>query len=69
VKRSARQTYRRFRQNPAHPALHFKLVSPHQSIYSVRIGRNYRALGTMSKPGEIVWFWIGTHSEYDSLLF
>jgi hypothetical protein len=68
VKRSARQAYQRFRQNPAHPALHFKLVLPDENIYSVRIGRNYRALGAMSRPGQIVWFWIGTHSEYDGIL-
>jgi len=36
-------------------------------IYSVRIGLGYRALAVM-KSGRIVWYWIGSHSEYDRLV-
>jgi hypothetical protein len=39
-----------------------------QSSYdSVRITKDYRALGVLSEQ-EIVWFWIGSHSDYDDLL-
>ena len=31
------------------------------------IGRDYRALG-LDKPEGIVWFWIGSHAEYDNVL-
>jgi hypothetical protein len=31
------------------------------------VGLHYRALG-ISDDGGIVWFWIGTHAEYDQLL-
>lgn len=30
-------------------------------------GRNYRALGVDVKDG-ILWFWIGTHAEYNKLI-
>jgi len=46
--------------------LQFKAIAP--SIYSVRIGVHYRALGTRMREDEIVWFWIGSHSEYDRLI-
>jgi hypothetical protein len=37
------------------------------TLWSVRIGVAYRAVGTES-TGDVVWFWIGTHAEYDHLL-
>ncbi len=67
VQRQARAAYRIFRQNPQHPSLHFKQVHPIRSIYSVRVSRNYRALGVRDGD-EIVWFWIGSHANYDQLL-
>lgn len=67
VQKQARQAYRRFKQNPYHPGLRFKLVDPAQKIYSVRIGLYYRALGVLD--GDlIVWFWIGSHSGYDHVV-
>jgi hypothetical protein len=67
VRQQAKRNYELFKQNPYHPSLQFKQVNPSVPIYSVRIGRGYRALGR--KDGnEITWFWIGTHSDYDKLL-
>ena len=67
VQSRARAAYRLFLRNPAHPSLRFKLVHPDRPIYSVRIGLAYRALGV--REGDvIVWFWIGSHSDYDRLL-
>jgi mRNA-degrading endonuclease RelE of RelBE toxin-antitoxin system len=67
VRRQAREAYRRFEQDPYHRSLHFKLVGGGQPIYSARIGLHYRALGIMEGE-EIVWFWIGSHTEYDQIL-
>ena len=53
--------------NPSHPGLHFKKVDHDNLIYSARVGLGYRALGRMDGE-DIVWFWIGPHSEYDKLL-
>ena len=67
VQRAARRAYRQFRDNPAHPGLQFKKLEGDDNIYSVRIGLEYRALGVMKKE-RIVWYWIGSHSEYDRLV-
>jgi hypothetical protein len=33
----------------------------------VRVGSNYRALGVSVDEG-VLWFWIGSHAEYDRLI-
>jgi len=67
VRRQARAAYRLFQQDPNHPGLRFKRVNLSEPIYSVRIGRDWRALG-MRDGNEIVWFWIGSHADYDKLI-
>jgi hypothetical protein len=67
VQRQARDAHRLFQNNPHHPSLWFKLVNPLRSIYSVRISRDYRALG-VREANTIIWFWIGSHAEYDQLI-
>jgi hypothetical protein len=68
IRRQAREAYRLFKNDPYHPSLQFKRVSRKQSIYSVRIGLSYRALGIREDDDVIVWFWIGSHADYDRLL-
>lgn len=66
VQRQAQHAYRLFRADPWHGSLHFKRVHPKQAIYSVRITRNYRALGMRDSDGDgILWFWIGSHADYE----
>jgi hypothetical protein len=67
VQRQARRAYRIFRQNPNHPSLRFKPVHSRQPIYSVRISHDYRAVGIL-EGDEIVWYWIGSHGDYDHFL-
>lgn len=67
IRRQARQSYQQFLQNPRHPSLRFKMVHTELPIYSARIGKRYRAVGQISND-TIVWFWIGSHAEYDKLL-
>lgn len=67
VQQQARVAYRQFKQDPQHPSLRFKQVHPTLSIYSARISKSYRAVGVRNESG-IVWFWIGTHADYDKLL-
>jgi hypothetical protein len=50
--------------DPAHPSLHFKHVG---RFRSVRVGMHHRALGVDVVDG-VLWFWIGSHAEYDSLV-
>ena len=66
-KRRAREAYRQFSENPAHPSLKFKCVHPSKPIYSARISRGFRAVGILA--GEtITWIWVGSHADYDRLL-
>ncbi|PSF34512.1 hypothetical protein C7H19_18975 [Aphanothece hegewaldii CCALA 016] len=68
VQKTARKNYKLWKQNPSHPSLEFKKLNTKQPIYSVRAGIGWRALGVMKNPETIVWFWIGSHSDYDKLL-
>ena len=61
----ARQKYRLWQQDAFNAALHFKPLV--RDVWSVRINQSYRALGR-KRGNLIVWFWIGTHAEYDLLL-
>ncbi len=67
VQQQAREAYRLFRQNPAHPGLRFKQVHADPPIYSARVGISYRAVGV--RDGDtIIWYWTGSHADYDNLL-
>ena len=67
IQQRARQVYASFQQNPNHPGLQFKQVHSTRPIYSVRISLDYRALGVLDDD-EMIWFWIGSHADYDRLL-
>ena len=67
VRRKAGKTYELFGRDPRHPSLRFKRVHATQPICSVHISFGYRAVGVVAGE-EIVWFWIGSHSDYENLL-
>ncbi len=67
VQRQANEAYRLFQASPSHPSLSFKQVSPNGPVYSVRIGLHYRALA-IRQPDCLLWFWIGSHADYDKML-
>ena len=67
IKKQAKEAFNRFKKNPYYPGLVFKRVHSSKPIYSVRISRDYRAVGILLGD-EIIWFWIGSHSDYDKLL-
>lgn len=67
IRKQARESYRLFMENPRHPGLHFKTIHPTRPIYSARIGIHYRAVGILDGD-DIIWYWIGHHSEYDRLI-
>ena len=68
VRRQARVAFAIFEANPWHPGLHFKQVHATREIFSARVGLTYRALGQRVGDDEIVWFWIGSHADYDRLI-
>jgi hypothetical protein len=67
IRRQAREAYKLFKENPYHPSLRFKQIHPRKPVYSVRINIDYRAVGTRDGD-EIVWFWIGSHTDYEKLI-
>ena len=60
------KNYSLWRDNPWHPSLNFEELEPGR--WSVRIGRDYRALGKKQADGVIVWTWIGSHESYNKLI-
>ncbi|GAC1658769.1 MAG: hypothetical protein NVS9B15_20700 [Acidobacteriaceae bacterium] len=67
VQKSAVRSYQRFRRDPRHPSLQFKKIEGTKDVYSARISAGYRAVCTLRNE-VVVWFWIGSHAEYDLLL-
>jgi hypothetical protein len=67
VQRRADRTYKLWQINPQAQGLYFKRVGKRRPVFSVRIGRGYRALGLLEGDA-ILWFWIGVHDEYERLL-
>jgi hypothetical protein len=67
IQRKTKAAYRLFKENPYHPSLHLKQIHTVMPVYSVRMTVNYRAMGVREND-EIVWFWIGTHSDYEKLI-
>jgi len=67
IRRQAREAYQQFKRDPHYPSLQFKCIHAVKPIYSARITIDYRAVGILSGD-EIVWFWIGSHADYDKLI-
>jgi hypothetical protein len=61
----AARAYSPLRDNPRHPSLHFKKVGLY---WSARVDDSVRVVATEDENGDMVWFWIGEHQEYDRLL-
>jgi hypothetical protein len=64
IREVADKNFRLLKTDPKHPSLQFKKVG---RLWSARVGRNYRALA-IEELEAFVWFWIGTHADYDQML-
>jgi len=60
----ADKSFSLLKANPQHPSLHFKKVD---RFWSARVGLHYRALA-VEVPDGLLWFWAGTHAQYDKLV-
>ena len=67
IKAEARKVFKTWKSDPFLKNLKFKKIHNKEDIYSIRIGLHWRALG-VKKSNKIIWFWIGSHSEYDKLI-
>ena len=64
VRALADKSFELLKADSRHPSLHLKRVGRY---WSVRVGLHYRALG-VDVPDGILWFWLGTHADYDALV-
>ena len=64
IKKLANKNFELLKSNPNHPSLHFKKVDRY---WSVRVGRKYRAIA-IEDMENIIWFWIGSHADYNDLI-
>jgi len=67
IKKQAKLAYKQFLNDPFYPSLRFKRVHSTKPIFSIRITKDYRALGIL-QGNDIIWFWIGSHADYNNLL-
>ena len=64
VQELADKNFELLKADAKHPSLHLKKVGKY---WSVRVGIKHRALGIELDDG-ILWFWIGTHGEYEKMV-
>jgi hypothetical protein len=64
VRQHADRAFALLKADPFHPSLHLKKAN---EFWSVRVGLHYRALSIEVADG-VLWFWIGTHAEYDRII-
>jgi hypothetical protein len=69
IRSRADEKFSLLKANPQHPSLQFKKIGERlgQEIWSARVTLNYRALAIKRADGYL-WFWIGDHNAYDSLI-
>lgn len=67
IQDSARKAYKLWKINPRHPSLQFKQIHNTKPIYSVRIALAWRSIG-VKQSNTIIWFWIGSHADYDKMI-
>lgn len=64
IRESACKKFELLKDNPYHSSLRFKRID---DLWSVRIGKHYRAVG-IDAPGGIQWIWIGSHADYNKYI-
>ena len=71
IQELADENFKLLKRDSRHPSLHLKYVLVKQGkvnrYWSARVGIKYRALAVEVAEG-LIWFWIGTHAEYDKLI-
>ena len=71
IQKLADENFKLLKRDSRHPSLHLKHVFVKQGkvnrYWSARVGIKYRTLAVEVAEG-LIWFWIGTHVEYDKLI-
>jgi hypothetical protein len=64
--KQARENYSLWLADPFNSTTNF--TNKFGNLWSAEIGRTHRTLGRMVEKNVMLWFWIGTHEEYNKLL-
>jgi hypothetical protein len=64
IRQLADRCFALLKSDSSHRSLQFKRIG---QLWSARVGLHYRSLGIESGR-DVVWFWIGSHDEYDKLV-
>ena len=64
VKASAKKQFQLLKIDPRHPSLQFKKAGRY---WSARVTLGYRAAAVIHDE-RFIWFWIGSHTEYEKVL-
>ena len=64
VQALADRNFALLKSDSRHPSLHLKKVG---RFWSVRVGLRYRAIAVEVHDG-LLWFWIGSHEDYNRLV-
>jgi hypothetical protein len=69
IRRRADKQFSPLKANPQHASLQFKKIGERhgQEVWSARVSLNYRCLA-MKRPDGYLWFWIGNHQTYETLI-
>lgn len=67
IQEAAEKAYQIWQNDPYNSSLKFKQIHAVKPIYSVRIGLDWRAVG-IKEGNTMIWFWIGSHSDYDKII-
>lgn len=64
IQELADKSFELLKADHQHPSLRLKKVG---RFWSARVGLHYRALA-VEAPDGLLWFWIGTHAQYDKIV-
>jgi hypothetical protein len=64
VQRTADNSFELLKLDPRHPSIQFKKLD---AVWSARVGPHHRAPAVETADG-FLWFWVGTHAEYDRIV-
>ncbi len=64
VQRIADKTFELLKDDPRHPSIQLKKLD---QFWSARVGLHHRALA-IEAPDGFLWFWIGSHADYDRIV-
>jgi hypothetical protein len=64
IQEAARLTYRKFREDPAHPSLRLERLRSDPRPWAVRVSLHHRAVA-LRRSDDWIWVWIGDHEEFD----